>query len=194
MHNAKNTRLLPSRRWTAKEDFGQSLSAATDQSVSTGQGPAILRSISFMIRWTDRFLKSRVSYRTVSVSFVRIHAKTRRGTPRKWGIEVLSILRTIAIIDIATNAALAAVAWLFGMTWTQTVGAGLVALIVIAVVLGWRQVVNAPRPLRQDWQRLSADHADRLPTPRAVAEIVAPQQRQLEAPRRELTTWHNGTE
>ena len=79
MHNAKNTRLLPSRRWTAKEDFGQSLSAATDQSVSTGQGPAILRSISFMIRWTDRFLKSRVSYRTVSVSFVRIHAKTRRG-------------------------------------------------------------------------------------------------------------------
>ena len=100
---------------------------------------------------------------------------------------MLSILRTIAIIDIATNAALAAVAWLFGMTWTQTVGAGLVALIVIAVVLGWRQVVNAPRPLRQDWQRLSADHVDRLPTPRAIAEIVAPGQGQIEAPRRELT-------
>ena len=192
MHNAKNTRLLPSRRWTAKEDFGQSLSAATDQSVSTGQGPAILRSISFMIRWTDRFLKSRVSYRTVSVSFVRIHAKTRRGTPRKWGIEVLSILRTIAIIDIVTNAALAAVAWLFGMTWTQTVGAGLVALIVIAVVLGWRQVVNAPRPLRQDWQRLSADHADRLPTPRAVAENVAPTRPQIAAPQMEVSQWHSG--
>ena len=117
---------------------------------------------------------------------MRIHAKTRRGTPRKWGIEVLSILRTIAIIDIATNAALAAVAWLFGMTWTQTVGAGLVALIVIAVVLGWRQVVNAPRPFRQSWQHLSADHVDRLPTPRAVAEIVAPGQGQIEAPRREV--------
>ena len=104
----------------------------------------------------------------------------------KWGIEVLSILRTIAIIDIATNAALAAVAWLFGMTWTQTVGAGLVALIVLTVVLGWRAVVNAPRPFRQSWQHLSADHVDRLPTPRAVAEIVAPRQVQIEAPRREV--------
>ncbi len=50
---------------------------------------------------------------------------------------MLSILRTIAIIDIATNAVLAAVAWLFGMTWTQTVGAGLVALIVLVVAQGW---------------------------------------------------------
>ena len=105
---------------------------------------------------------------------------------------MLSILRTIAIIDIATNAALAAVAWLFGMTWTQTVGAGLVALIVIAVVLGWRQVVNAPRPLRQDWQRLSADHVDRLPTPRAVAEIVAPTRPQIAAPQMEVSQWHSG--
>ncbi len=103
---------------------------------------------------------------------------------------VLSILRTIAIIDIATNAVLAAVAWLFGMTVTQTVGAGLVALIVIVVVLGWRAVVNAPRPSRRlrtdDWQHLSADHVDRLPPTRAIAEIVAPQQRQIEAPRREV--------
>ena len=106
---------------------------------------------------------------------------------------MLSILRTIAIIDIATNAALAAVAWLFGMTVTQTVGAGLVALIVLVVVLGWRAVVNVPRPKsRGDWQHLSADHVDRLPTPCAVAEIVAPGQGQIEAPRRELTTWHNG--
>ena len=100
---------------------------------------------------------------------------------------MLSILRTIAIIDIATNAVLAAVAWLFGMTVTQTVGAGLVALIVLVVVLGWRAVVNAPRPKpRQSWQHLSADHVDRLPTPRAVAEIVAPRQVQIEAPRREV--------
>ena len=102
---------------------------------------------------------------------------------------MLSILRTIAIIDIATNAVLAAVSWLFGMTVTQTVGAGLVALIVLVVVLGWRAVVNAPRPSRQprgDWQYLSADHVDRLPTPRAVAEIVAPRQVQIEAPRREV--------
>ena len=102
---------------------------------------------------------------------------------------VISILRTIAIIDIATNAVLAAVAWLFGMTVTQTVGAGLVALIVLAVVLGWRAVVNAPRKprhLHTDWQHLSADHVDQLPTPRAVAEIVAPQRPQIEAPRREI--------
>ena len=101
---------------------------------------------------------------------------------------MLSILRTIAIIDIVTNAVLAAVAWLFGMTVTQTVGAGLVALIVLAVVLGWRAVVNAPRKSqhRDDWQHLSADHVDRLQTPRAVAEIVAPQQRQIEAPRMEI--------
>ena len=105
---------------------------------------------------------------------------------------MLSILRTIAIIDIATNAALAAVAWLFGMTWTQTVGAGLVALIVIAVVLGWRQVVNAPRPFRQSWQHLSADHVDRLPTPRAVAEIVAPTRPQIAAPQMEVSQWHSG--
>ena len=120
---------------------------------------------------------------------------------------MFSILRTIAIIDIVTNAALAAVAWLFGMTVTQTVGAGLVALIVLTVVLGWRAVVNVPRPKsRGDWQRLSADHVDRLPTPRVTAEPVYRIETkyghcysnqpplQIEAPRRELTTWHNGTE
>ena len=106
---------------------------------------------------------------------------------------MFSILRTIAIIDIVTNAALAAVAWLFGMTVTQTVGAGLVALIVLTVVLGWRAVVNAPRPkLRTDWQHLSADHVDRLPTPRAVAEIVAPTRPQIAAPQMEVSQWHSG--
>ena len=106
---------------------------------------------------------------------------------------MLSILRTIAIIDIATNAVLAAVAWLFGMTVTQTVGAGLVALIVLVVVLGWRAVVNAPRPKpRQSWQHLSADHVDRLPTPRAVAEIVAPTRPQIAAPQMEVSQWHSG--
>ena len=66
---------------------------------------------------------------------------------------MFSILRTIAIIDIATNTVLAAMAWLFRMTVTQTVDTELVALIVLTVVLGWRAVVNAPRPsrrLRQD--------------------------------------------
>ena len=102
---------------------------------------------------------------------------------------MLSILRTIAIIDIATNAALAGVAWLFGMTWTQTVGAGLVALIILAVVLGWRAVVNAPRPKpRQDWQHLSADHvAPQLAAPyRPRIKVEAPERKLLEAPRKEI--------
>ena len=102
---------------------------------------------------------------------------------------MLSILRTIAIIDIATNAALAGVAWLFGMTWTQTVGAGLVALIVLVVVLGWRAVVNAPRPKpRTDWQHIGCDPvAPPLAAPyRPHIKVEAPERKLLEAPRKEI--------
>ena len=68
---------------------------------------------------------------------------------------------------------------------------GVIGVLSIAVpVLVVR--LKPKRQPRADWKHLSADHVDRLPTPRAVAEIVAPQQRQIEAPRRELTTWHNG--
>ena len=68
-----------------------------------------------------------------------------------------------------------------------------VPLATFAIALQLRKMMR-PKS-RTDWQHLSADHVDRLPTPRAVAEIVAPQQRQIEAPRREIQVlWHNGTE
>ena len=62
---------------------------------------------------------------------------------------------------------------------------GVIGVLSIAVpVLVVR--LKPKRQSRGDWQRLSADHVDRLPTPRAVAEIVAPRQVQIEAPRREV--------
>lgn len=86
---------------------------------------------------------------------------------------------------VITQTPLEAVAWLVL----------LVEVVPIATFAFALQLRKMMRPkTRTDWQHLSADHVDRLPTPRAVAEIVAPQQRQLEAPRRELTQWHNGTD
>ena len=84
---------------------------------------------------------------------------------------------------VITQTPLATVAWLVLLV-------EVVPLATFAFALQLRKMMR-PKS-RGDWQYLSADHVDRLPTPRAVAEIVAPQQRQIEAPRRELTTWHNG--
>ena len=84
---------------------------------------------------------------------------------------------------VITNTPLEAVAWLVLLV-------EVVPLATFAIALQLRKMMRPKR--RQDWQHLSADHVDRLPTPRAVAEIVAPGPRQIEAPRRELTTWHNG--
>ena len=84
---------------------------------------------------------------------------------------------------VITQTPLEAVAWLVLLV-------EVVPLATFAFALQLRKMMRH-KP-RTGWQHLSADHVDRLPTPRAVAEIVAPQQRQLEAPRRELTTWHNG--
>lgn len=86
---------------------------------------------------------------------------------------------------VITQTPLEAVAWLVLLV-------EVVPLATFAIALQLRKMMRLKS--RQDWQHLSADHVDKLPTPRAVAEIVASQQRQLEAPRRELTTWHNGTE
>jgi hypothetical protein len=62
---------------------------------------------------------------------------------------------------------------------------GVVGVLSIAVpVLVVR--LKPKRQARDDWQHLSADPVDRLPINRAVGEIVAPQQRQIEAPRREV--------
>lgn len=79
---------------------------------------------------------------------------------------------------VITQTPLEAVAWLVL----------LVEVVPIATFAFALQLRKMMRPkTRQDWQHLSADHVDRLPTPRAVAEIVAPQHKQIEAPRRELT-------
>ena len=78
---------------------------------------------------------------------------------------------------VATGAPLEAVAWLVLLV-------EVVPLATFAFALQLRKMM---RPnARQSWQHLSADHVDRLPPTRAIAEIVAPQQRQIEAPRREV--------
>lgn len=108
--------------------------------------------------------------------------------------EVIRVLRTIAIIDAVSVAVFAAIGWLFGMTPTQTLGATVIGTCSIALVLGWRAIVNAPpsRQRRDEWQHLGCDPvAPRLPVTRAVGEIIAPAQRQIEAPKREIQ-WHSG--
>lgn len=67
-----------------------------------------------------------------------------------------------------------------GMFAIGAIGVLSIAVPVLVVRL------KPKRQSRTDWQHLSADHVDRLPTPRAVAEIVAPVEGQLEAPRREV--------
>ena len=79
---------------------------------------------------------------------------------------------------VITQTPLEAVAWLVLLV-------EVVPLATFAIALQLRKMMR-PK-LRTDWQHLGADHVDRLPTPRAVAEIVAPGQGQIEAPRRELT-------
>ena len=68
---------------------------------------------------------------------------------------------------------------------------GAIGVLSIAVpVLVVR--LKPKRQPRADWQHLSADHVDRLPTPRAVAEIVAPTRPQIAAPQMEVSQWHSG--
>ena len=116
---------------------------------------------------------------------------TLRHTLRKWGAEVIRALLIFTAAMVAfivggtmiTQTPLEAVAWLVLLV-------EVVPIATFAIALQLRKMMR-PKS-RGDWQHLSADHVDRLPTPRAVAEIVAPQVPQLETPRRELTTWHNG--
>ena len=84
---------------------------------------------------------------------------------------------------VATGAPLEAVAWLVLLV-------EVVPIATFAIALQLRKMMRPKR--RADWQHLSADHVDRLPTPRAVAEIVAPQQRQIAAPQMEVSQWHSG--
>jgi hypothetical protein len=85
---------------------------------------------------------------------------------------------------VITNTPLEAVAWLV-----------LLAEVVPLATLGGAMLVRRMmRQARDDWQHLSADPVSRQPITRAVGEIVAPAQRQIEAPRKELAQWHNGTD
>lgn len=101
---------------------------------------------------------------------------------------MLSILRTIAIIDAVAVAVFAAIGALFGLSPSQTLGAGVIGFAAIGLVLGWRAIVNMPpgRKPRQEWTHTSPPA--RLPEPyNPIISIDAPQPKLLEAPRRELT-------
>ena len=84
---------------------------------------------------------------------------------------------------VITQTPLEAVAWLVLLV-------EVVPIATFAIALQLRKMMR-PK-LRTDWQYLSADHVDRLPTPRAVAEIVAPTRQQIAAPQMEVSQWHNG--
>lgn len=98
---------------------------------------------------------------------------------------------------IATGTPLATVAWLVLLV-------EVVPLATFAFALQLRKMMR-PKS-RADWQHLGADHVDRLQTPRIIAEPMYRIETkyghcysnqpplQIEAPQRELTTWHNGTE
>jgi hypothetical protein len=84
---------------------------------------------------------------------------------------------------VITQTPLEAVAWLVLLV-------EVVPLATFAFALQLRKMMR-PKS-RGDWQHMSADHVDRLPTPHAVAEIVAPQQPQIAAPQMEVSQWHSG--
>ena len=84
---------------------------------------------------------------------------------------------------VITQTPLEAVAWLVLLV-------EVVPLATFAIALQLRKMMRPKR--RADWQHLSADHVDRLPTPRAVAEIVAPTRPQIAAPQMEVSQWHSG--
>lgn len=61
-----------------------------------------------------------------------------------------------------------------------------VEVAIAATWAGARIARHMTHRERQDLPHISADHADRLPVTRVTAELVAPQPRQIEAPKREL--------
>ena len=73
-----------------------------------------------------------------------------------------------------------------GMFAIGAIGVLSIAVPVLVVRL------KPKRQPRADWKHLSADHVDRSPTPRAVAEIVAPTRPQIAAPQMEVSQWHSG--
>lgn len=70
------------------------------------------------------------------------------------------------------------------------------ALGVVSVAAPVLFMRHLPKPKRRDdWAHLGCDPvAPPLPPPAPRVRVEAPQPKLLEAPRKELATWHNGTE
>ena len=119
---------------------------------------------------------------------------------------MIAVLRTIAIINAVTVAAVAllgAVGALFGLAPMQTLGAGCVGLLTLGIVVGWRAVLRyASRPPRQEWtytRRHSPLAGEpRVSHPMIVAGDAPPEMviyvlppAQIEAPKREVEAYHD---
>jgi len=76
----------------------------------------------------------------------------------------------------------------------RTFAIGMIGVSVpLGLVVIFKRAQRQPR--RDDWAHLGCDPvAPPLPPPAPRVRIETPQPLQLEAPRKELTTWHNGTE
>jgi hypothetical protein len=109
-------------------------------------------------------------------------------------IYAASLTAFIVAGTVITNTPLEAVAWLVL----------LVEVVPLATLGGAMLVRRMMRKARQDWQHLGCDPVSRLPVTRVTAEPVYRIETtyghcysnqpplQIEAPRREMTQWHNG--
>lgn len=97
------------------------------------------------------------------------------------------MIRALLIYAFAVTAAIVAGTVALGVplewvAWTVL----LVEAVPLATWGGAMLIRRTMRQARQDWSHLTCDPVDRLPPQRVTAELVAPPQRQIEAPRREL--------
>lgn len=97
------------------------------------------------------------------------------------------MIRALLIYAFAVTAAIVAGTVALGvpLEWV----AYPVLCVEVAIAATWagaRIARHMTRRERQDCPRLTCDPVDRLPPQRVTAELVAPPQRQIEAPRREL--------
>ena len=92
---------------------------------------------------------------------------------------IYAVALTVFILagTVATGTPLETVAWLVLL-------AEVVPLATWGGAMLIRRIMRQPR--RDDWQHLGCDPVSRLPVARVVGEIVELQQRQIEAPRREV--------
>jgi hypothetical protein len=110
-------------------------------------------------------------------------------------IYVAALTAFIVAGTVATGTPLEQVAWLVLLV-------EVVPLATLGGAMLIRRMMRQPR--RDDWQRLGCDPVSRLPVTRVTAEPVYRIETtyghcysnqpplQIEAPRREMTQWHNG--